>query len=191
MIKQVFIPLLVAEQAIGEMLELYLQSQGPKADDIFSGLTGTGLEPGIVKAKQLLQEFRLSTGVSTIYCANSQPPITNPESAALGLLLISLVGRASCNYQRLIVSANIADGPDFPLTDTGYWPQKLAAVLALGWQEYQVPLILSTKTTLTHDAIQQLKAVNIRPFQCGCVAEVLMVTCFGLSPTNQQLLQCS
>lgn len=178
MIKHTYIPLHVAEQATGELLELYVQPKLISPGDIFSGLSGAGLGPGINKARHLLQQLNRKAGNGIMYCTNSQPPIINPESVALGLLLMSQIIKPNCAYQTLIVSADIEDAPELHLKHTGYWQQKLAAILKLGWQEYEVPLILSADTPIHDDEIQQLKSCNITTHQLSTVGNIfdLIVT---------------
>ena len=175
MIKQLFIPLHVSEQATGELLELYVQPRLTEANDIFSGLIGAGLEPGIKRAKQLLQLLALKTGNGTIYCVNSQPPLVNPESTALGLMLMSLLSRPGCAYQTLIVCAGIADDAALTLESTRHWQEKLAAILTLGKQAIEVPLILSAdcNSELSESDIQQLKSCNITAYRLANVKQVL------------------
>ncbi|MEQ1557958.1 MAG: hypothetical protein ABL933_03330 [Methyloglobulus sp.] len=177
MIKQVFVPLHVSEQETGDLLEFYTRPQLVNPEEIFSGLTGTGLELGIAKAKRIFNKLDIKYGNGIVYCVNSQPPLINPESVALSLLLISQIAQPQATYSKLIVCADIIENDCLSLSETGHWQQKLSAIFRLGKQDNAVPLILpvSHKVLLRsncHDWLA-LTGNNVLPYFFSNVGEVL------------------
>lgn len=177
MIKQVFVPLHVSEKETGDLLEFYTRSQVVNPEEIFSGLAGTGLDLGIAKSKRIANKLNIKNGNGIIYCVNSQPPLLNPESVALSLLLITQIALPQSTYSKLIVCADISENDSLSLSETGHWPQKLCAIYRLGKQENPVPLILpvSHKLLLRPNchAWVTLTENNVLPYFFSNVGEVL------------------
>lgn len=173
MIKQVFIPIVELGKQKGDILELYIQSRWFKPRSCFSELQGTELLTGIELAKTALDNLQQSSGAGMVYSANSKYPLSNAYGTSAGLAMAYLMTLKQCYQQRLIVSAGLELSKTEPslLKYTGFWQQKLAAILSLEPYAKTTPLILARETPLTSVQIEVLLRHNIQPYLLDNLAE--------------------
>ncbi len=172
MIKQVLIPLAVLGKKNHQILELYIESRWFKPASCFEALKNSGLTTGIEMAETALFNLNQPFGAGMIYAANSQPPLSNAQGTAAGLVMAYLMTLYRCYHKHLIVSAGLdrIDSKSCLLTYTGFWEQKFTAILTLKPPSNPVPLILAQDTPLTHSQIERLLQHNIQP----CLFESLI-----------------
>lgn len=175
MIRQVFIPTVELNQQKEAILELYIQSRWFKPPSCFSGLEGAGLSTGIHLAETALHYLKQPSGSGIIYAANSQLTLSNAYGTAAGLAMAYLMTLRHCYHSHLIVSAalDVFENKPSTLRYTGFWQQKLAAILALESPIKAMPLILAKETPLTSAQIEVLLRHNIQPYLLTNLAEAV------------------
>ena len=173
MIRQVFIPIVELAKSKENILELYVQSRWFKPRSCFEELQGAELSAGIDLAKTALNNLGQPFGAGMIYAANSQFPLSNAYGTAAGLAMAYLMTLRECYHPHLIVSAGLEVSKFKPslLKYTGFWQQKLAAILALEPCAKTTPLILARETPLTSAQIEVLLRHNIQPYLLNNLAE--------------------
>lgn len=173
MIKRVFIPLAVLGKQKSELLELYIESRWFKPASCFSGLRSSGLSMGIEIAEMALSSLKQPFGAGMVATTNCQPSLSNAQGTSAGLAMSYIMTLRECHYQTLIVSAGLelSASKDYLLEYTGFWQQKLTAILNLEPSPYTVPLILAQDTPLKAAEIEVLLQHNIQPYLFNSLSE--------------------
>ncbi len=162
--KFVWVPVVsLGGQAKGEYFEIMSEPArfgGANMDAI----KNCGFDKNIAQSQELLKRLQHQPGAVNLYLTGNLANVSNTPSVNLGLIVASFMHKATCPYQKLIITGQLDTAQaQFLITEAPGFEDRIAAVLHLGKQPQPIPFFLprTMLTTCNSALLSQVEAKNI------------------------------